>query len=459
MKLSIWDIFKYIFKWKLLIAVSVAVAIAMSVLYTERNQSYDAQVVIKFNDACIKDGKNPKNEEFDPYEIVSPDVVTAVLEDLNLRRSVDGVRSRVKVQAIIPKAEEAMQESMIKDGEEYTYHPDSYSITYSGKIGESPGMVRDILDSIVKNYLNAYVRNYVEQITVNDFTFDEDFGNQDYIEIAEIMSDRIDNVITSLDNYYSRDSSFRSSKTGMTFLDIESEYKHLRDFTIPKIYSNIYEGQITKDKELLLKKYKQRIEEYKLTEKNFSDKAAMTKERLDAFAKANIDVPNSYNVTTENNENNIEIIQGVYDDNSTTNKNVTTTYDDLIRKYVSDSTAVNNARLNAKNCESIVSKFTSSDVKNTDKDALTKQIEEDILYTRDKFNSIYNELHETIEDFNNANATTHLSVLTGVRYYATKSVSIYAILFAGAAVMLSVFFAIAYEIFKAYRKENGEEER
>ncbi|MDD6483571.1 MAG: hypothetical protein PUF72_03225 [Clostridiales bacterium] len=450
MKLSIWDIFKYIYKWKLLIVFSVAAAIVLSVFYTNRNQSYESQVVIKFNDACIKEGKTPKNEEFDPYEIISPDVITAVIEDLNMTRSVEGLKSRVKIKAIIPKTEETRQESVIKEGEEYTYHPDSYTVTYKGRVGESDAMVRDILDSIVKNYLNTYVHNYVDQISVNDFTFDEDFSNQDYIEIAEIMSNRIDTIISSLENYYSSDSSFRSSKTGMSFLDIETEYKHLRDFTIPKIYSNIYEGQISKDKDLLIKKYRQRIDEYKLQEKNFSEKAQMTKERLESFAQANVDVPNAYNAKTDD----VDIIQDVYgkweDEN---NRNVTTTYDDLIKKYVSDSTAANNARLNADECEKVISKFTAPIETDADKEELTEQIKSDIAYTMDKLNSIYDDLHETVEDFNNANATTHLSVLTGVRYYAMKSLSLYAVLFSGAAVMMSVFFALAYELIRRYLKE------
>ena len=312
-------------------------------------------------------------------------------------------------------------------------------------------MVRDILDSIVKNYLDSYVHNYINQIAVNDFTFDEDLGNQDYIELAEIMSNKIDTIIASLGNYYSSDSSFRSSKTGLTFMDIETEYKHLRDFTIPKIYSNIYEGQISKDKILLIQKYRQKINEYRLQEQNYNDKAAMTKERLDSFAQANVNVPNSYNATAED----VDIIQGVYGD-AQGDRNVTTTYDDLITKYVSDLTSANNARLNAGECEKIVEKFTTEVNSDVNTDKLTEEIKSDIAYTKDKLNSIYTILNDTINDFNDANAITHISILTGVRYYALKSLSIYAVLFVGAALMISVLFALAYELIKRYLIESAE---
>lgn len=451
MKLSIWDIFKYIYKWKILIILSVVAAIGLSFIYINKSQSYESQVVIKFNDACIKEGKTPNGDEFDPQEIISPDVITSVIEDMDLKKSVENLRSRVKVKAIIPKTEETRKESLIKEGEEYSYYPDSYTITYTGRVGESPGMVRDILDSIVKNYLDSYVHNYINQIAVNDFTFDEDLGNQDYIELAEIMSNKIDTIIASLGNYYSSDSSFRSSKTGLTFMDIETEYKHLRDFTIPKIYSNIYEGQISKDKILLIQKYRQKINEYRLQEQNYNDKAAMTKERLDSFAQANVNVPNSYNATAED----VDIIQDVYGD-AQGDRNVTTTYDDLITKYVSDLTSANNARLNAGECEKIVEKFTTEVNSDVNTDKLTEEIKSDIAYTKDKLNSIYTILNDTINDFNDANAITHISILTGVRYYALKSLSIYAVLFVGAALMISVLFALAYELIKRYLIESAE---
>lgn len=453
MKLSIWDIFKYIYKWKLLIILSVVAAIGLSVVYTNQNQFYESQVVIKFNDACIKDGKTPNGDEFDSQEIISPDVITAVIEDLDLKKSVENLRSRVKVKSIIPKTEETRKESLIKEGEEYSYYPDSYTITYTGRVGESAGMVRDILDSIVKNYLDAYVHNYINQIAINDFTFDENFGNQDYLEVAEIMSNKIDTIISSLGNYYSSDSSFRSSKTGLTFMDIETEYKHLRDFTIPKIYSNIYEGQISKDKVLLIQKYRQRINEYRLQEQNYNDKAAMTKESLDSFAQANVNVPNSYNVTKED----VEIIQDVYDKRrDERDHNVTTTYDDLIIKYVSDLTSANNARLNAEECEKIIEKFTAEINSDVNTEEMTEAIKSDIEYTNNKLNDIYIILNDTIDDFNDANGISHISILTGVRYYALKSLSIYAVLFVGAAIMMSVLFALAYELIKRFLKGSAE---
>ena len=462
MKISIWDIFRYILKWKLLIVLAVVGCAALSVWYTNRGQSYEAQVVIRYNDDCIKEGRNPKNESFDSYEIVSPDVISAVISDLSLTRSVDAIRSRVRVNAIIPESEKTMEESKLKEGEKYVYHPTSFYVTYSGRVGESEKQVHDILDSIVKNYLRAYVSNYIGQMTVNDLAFDDKIGNADYIEIAESISTRIDSTVTSLGNYYSKDTSFRSSRTGLSFSDIKDEYTHLQDFLLSKVYADIFRGQRTKDRDLLLKKYTQKLEDDLLSESNFRERAQAAKERTDVFAKANIDVLKAYERATDNKDTG-DVIQSVYDfyrynDSSSGSRNVITTYDSLMQEYVKNETAANNARFSAENCRMIISKFADPALTDgmAEKEELTGEVERSIEYIQNKTNEIYKKLSITVEDFNDADAITHISILTGVKYYAAKSLSVYALIFMMIGLMLSVLFAITYELIKVYRKNDDE---
>ena len=456
MNITVWDLFKYVFKWKWLIIFGTIGFFALSVKYTGSTQSYNAQTIIRYNDSCILDGKTPDNEEFDPYEIVSPDVITSVINDLSLKYSVDKIRSRVEITSIIPESEVSMKEAKMKEAEEYTYHPNTFCVTYEGRVGEPETLVRDILDSIIENYLDAYQFNYINQMAINDMTFDEDIGNYDYIEIVEIMDSRIDSTVSSLNNYYAKDTTFRSPKTGYSFSDIQKEYEHLQEYTVSKIFSNIFEGQITKNKKLLLEKYNQRDDEYILSCENFKEKANVAKERMDAFSDANINVPNSYN-SSNNSQNNddIDVLKDVYDDywrsgdsESEKRRSVTTTFDTLIQEYVDASIAANNAKLNSEYCEDIIHKFTVKGNTNVDIEALTKEIENDIVYTKTQMNELYKTLSDTIDDYNDANASKHISQLTGVQYYNTKSLSIYALIFTFFGFMITAFFAIAYELIK-----------
>lgn len=461
MKFSIWDIFKYIFKWKFVIAVTVLVSFLISVAYIELFQSYNAQVVIRYNDSSISRGKTPDEKDFDPYEIVSPDVITAVINDLSLSDTVDSIRSRVTISSIIPEAEIKIKAAKLEKGEEYVYIPNTFSVSYEGKVGASESKSRDILDSLLQNYLDFYQENHAAQAHINDVSFDGDLGDYDYIEIAEIIGNRIDSTITSLESYQLQDKEFRAPSTGLTFTDLKSEYIHLQDYKVSNLFADIYRGQITKNKPLLIEKYTERKENFELKQKDFAARAELTKSRMDKFAEANKDVPNSYNNNTNKNDDNLAIIDDIHSDTYGSRQLKTeTTYDNLIQKYVSYSTAANNSALDADHCVSVIEKFSLELDGSVDTSALTKSVEEQIVDIKDEMAQLYGDLSKTIDDYNDKTAASHIDLLTGIQYYAAKSQGLYTILIVAVGTALSVFCAIAYEFGKAYisiRKKEVEE--
>ena len=458
MNITIWHIFKYLYKWKFVIIAAVLLSYFAAFCYVNNHQTYNAQVIIEFNDDCISEGKAPDGKEFEPYEIVSPNVLTNVIKDLSLKKTVNSIRSRIKINSIIPDSEKELKESKIKQAQEYEYHPNVFSVTYKGRIGESASDVRDILDSIVDNYLNFYIQSYVSQASFNDITYDEDIGSYDYIEIAEILSDNLDSTVESLGNYYDLDSKFRSSVTGMSFKDIMNEYNHLKDYLVPKLFSDIYRGQITKNKQLLINKYTNKMEKYLLDEKNYTEKAEMAKSRMESFSQANKNVPNAYNSTTGSNNDDLEILDGIYDHDYI--KNTITTYDELITKYADNTIAANNCRISADNCINIISKFSVPMDENVNTEELTEEIKKNITLIDDKMSEIYKILKPTVDDFNATNATKHLNPLTGVDCYATVSLSLYALIAVMLGTAVSVLTALTVEIIKelkAYNKRKEED--
>lgn len=463
MKIKIWDIFKWVFKWKFVIAFAVIIGVLASVLFVRSSQSYTSQVIIRYNDKCISEGMNPNNEAFDPYEIASPDVLTAVISDLSLDKTVDNIRSKVKVTPIIPESETALQAAKVKLGEEYEYHPITYSVSYAGVSGESEATVRDILDSIVQNYLIYYQNNYASQAAINDVTFDEEIGNYDYIEVAEIINDRINTTMSLIDKYISQNSDFRSPSTGLTFLDIKTRYQELQDFEVANLFTDIYRGQVTKNKDILVKKYTERKENYLLNQKNNKELASLAKSRMDKFAESNVDVPNSYNNATDGrNDDDIAFSDDVYEYNYRTREGTKyktkTTYDGLIENYISYSKAANSAKINAEHCDEIIGKFTSKLADNVDTKEVTSLVNTQISDIKAESKELFSVLDMIVDDYNQTNAATHIDLLTSVQYYATKSQSLFTILFAGAALMLSVFLAIAVETIRLAKKQKKETE-
>lgn len=462
MKIKIWDIFKWVFKWKQLIIFAVIIGTLASVAFVRFTQSYSSQVIIRYNDACIARGKTPTEKTFDPYEIASPDVLTEVINDLTLNMTVDNIRSKITVTPIIPESVIALQEAKIKLGEEYEYYPVTYSISYAGVSGESEATVRDILDSIIQNYLIYYQNNYASQAAINSVSIDEEIGNYDYIEVAEIINDRVDTTLSLIDKYISQNSTFRSSSTGLTFTDIKTRYQELQDFEIASLFTDIYRAQVTKNKPLLIEKYTERKENYLLSQKNNTELAELAKSRMDKFADANIDVPNSYNHANDGkNDDNIAFSDDVYEYNYRTKDgtkyNTKTTYDGLIENYIGYSKAANNARINAEHCDDIINKFTSKLTENVNVNEVTKSVETQISEIKADTNGLFDTLGKIVDDYNQTNAATHIDLLSSVQYYATKSQSLFTILFAGAAMFVSVLFVLVVEVIKLSKKEKETE--
>ena len=132
MSITIWDIFKYIYKWKLAIALAVVISILGTYGYVNKKQTYNSTVILQLNDSCILNGNTPDGTKFDYNEIVSPNVLTDVIDDLSLKKTVDSLRTRISITPIIPNTEKEIKEAKEKDGEKYEYYPNTFSITYAG---------------------------------------------------------------------------------------------------------------------------------------------------------------------------------------------------------------------------------------------------------------------------------------------------------------------------------------
>lgn len=456
MNISIWDIFKYLYKWKFLIILAAVISVFLAYGYVNRGQTYNSTAVIQLNDSCISRGQAPDGTDYDYNEIVSPVVMTNVIEELGLSKTVDSLRTRITVSPIIPNSEKEIQESKEKLGENYEYHPNTFSIGYLGRGGESQNKVRDILESVVDNYIEFYTEKYSKAAAINDIAYDEEMGSFDYINMVEMMDNNITDITATLENYYEKDSKFRSTTTGMNFSDIAKQYKYLSEYTISELYSDIYRGQITKDKDLLIKTYTQKKESFLLEKEKFSGAAEIAKSRMESFSAANKEVPNAYNSTTRKNDDDLEIIHEVHDE-ITPNK-TTTTYDTLITSYVDNLADANDKQLQADECDDIISKFQSNIQNGINVDEIKLNVEDGIKKTKLKMSELAKLTNDTIDDYNAYASTAHVSPLTGVNYYASMSFSLYALIAIVAGVFLSVVLVLAYEIIRAIKRaESGED--
>ena len=456
MNISVWDLFKYIFKWKFIICIVVIAAMLCGYMYVQRGQTYSATAIIRLNDDCILEGKAPDGKTYDSYEIVSPNVLTEVISELSLSKTVDSLRTRITVTPIVPDTEKEIRESKEKTGEKHEYFPNTFSVTYMGRVGEDTQQVRDILESVVNNYIEFYTHKYAKLASINDVAYSEEMGNYDYIDMAIMLSDNVDSIETTLNGYHQKDSKFRSTSTGLTFSDLAKEYKYLQEFKIAGVFTDIYSGQITKNKDLLLKSYIQKKEQYLTERQSFLDAAYTAKNRMDSFSASNKNVPNAYNETTKNNNDDLEIIEDLHDDINP--YNTVTTYDELMTKYIDSCIAANNLYLKAKQCDVVIAKFTEPVSGSGNSEYAQNVMYEEIKNINKRFSELNKTANLLISDYNAYASAEHVSPLTGVNYYANMSVALYLLLAGGISGFLMVVVAITVELIRAMKKKEDTEE-
>ena len=452
MRLTVWDLIKYIYKHKLFIVISVVCTFILSKLYVDRIQTYSAEVVIRYKDGCVSNGYSLDGSKFDVNEIVSPKVIANANKDLSFNVTDDGIRANTKIIPVVPASEEKLKESKQKLGEEYEYHPNVFKILYKGN--HSYHETRDTLDKLIDNYFQYYNEKYLYLASVSEVDYDLNKQDYDYLEQAEILQNNIDSTISILESYVGNNED-RSPTTGLTFNDLINEFTYLSEFKMPLIFSRIFTARLSLDKNLLINKYTERKEQNGLRNKNNSEKAVLAEDRMKAYVRANVDLPNSYNANTNNGDDNITIIQDVHDDERRISSQ--TTYDTLIKNYVTDSTAANDNRIDLKQCEDIIKIFSSPAGKTVDYSEYEQLVKTDISDTLAKLKELYTTAFALIDDYNAYVPSKHIESLTGIRYYENVYSSLYYLIAVIISFVLACIIALAIEIMRKYAYFNKNE--
>lgn len=453
MSISIWDLFKYLFKWKIFIVTVTVAAFFLAGVYVDTKQTYSARVVIQYNDSCISQGKTLDGQLFDVNEIKSPQVILDVLDDLGYSsKKIESIRERITISSITPKTVENLKNAKEKLGEEYKFFPKTFTIAYKG--GASVENTRDILSSLVKNYFEYYSQTYLYLATLNEVDYNINKKNFDYLEQAEQIEANLKQTITALTNYSKDSTGYRSPSTGLTFDDLCMDFERIDEYKMPIIFSKIFEGQVTQNEGLLINKYEERLERNNIEKENAEYKAALAKARMESYASASEGIPDTEALTALEKS----VIQGVeFDENNAVNEQ--TTYDNLISSYANDCIAANSKQIDMEYCQKVIDTFRQG--RSPELEAYEEEVKTEIDRVLSDLSELYKKANMTISDYNTFIPSTHIKKLSGVSYYENISGSVYKLIALIGAFGMSCMTAIVYEVMKkyaAYSAETGDDD-
>ena len=424
-----FQLLRYLSKGKFLILIVALVGAVWVYSYANSQQVYTATTVIRYANNAIDQGLTPNGSELDVSEIYSSTVIKGAIEDLGVNCTVDEVRSKIKVTPIIPEEETEKQATAISKGEEYSYFPTDYVITYEVGSDRSSNFAGNMLDAVIKNYYSFYSEKYVDQLILPNNASNIKSNDYDYLESAEIIQQSIKDVDDYLMQKKSMYPDFRASATGYSFSDLENIYNYIISNKVPHIYATILQNKFTKDNDLLLKKQQTKITNININLKNNTEKSKKLKYLIDNYSDKNIHTQRK----DDGEEGDSDIIMDV--DGHEDEIDVTTTYDNLLLEYVQINQSIKNDKIDREHAKYIRSVF----VNNKSNQVLSPEVEQDIEDIVETLNKEYTIVQATAKELNEYIGASYLNILNSVVTAQKVNIKLYLAL----AIVFFLFFGCA----------------
>ena len=338
--------------------------------------------------------------------------------------------------------EQARKDALLEEGEEYKNKPIKYIVSFYAHKDEGLGFARSVLDEILDVYFANYSEQYVNQGSTTNALKEIYNENYDYIEIMEIISDQLKGTQETLSARIESNPTFRSAVTGKSFLDLYNEIDFLSKVKLSKIKAQILEYQVTKNKDILISNYTERIRQNDLTEgkdtKEIDDVLMLIEEYVNKMqGSGNTDITAEYILD--------DVYDGyVLDENGEVIQKAdqTVAYDELIYNWRDYSREQQEAIIDTAYSKYIMDTFnrcvendvaacsgdeyhTCAAVSMPEYSNIVNKIETEIENLVDQLNILYNEIDASNSEFNEYLGARNISTLSSTSVKESMNVKLY----------------------------------
>ena len=354
---------RYIRKWWWLIAVFSIISGIVFYLAVSSNQTYKAQTLIEFTNPEAKDGLYPTGDSINVQEIKSSAVIWNALESINRNDSVDSVRKRTSISAVISDEDSARQAAQWAKGNSYEFFPTKYIVSYESAKHKSASNAQEVVEAIVDSFLNTYSTKYMSVSQVPNSVESLQNLNYDYIEWAEIIDSFIQSDRDYLKSIIDTGTIFRSSASGYSFQDLYNEYNLIYTIYLPSLYSLILKNHVTSDPDLLISRYQYRKNQNTLAIKNYTEALEVAENMLSSYEKKNEDTMLYHwgSDTTETgllqSSGNNYVVRSVYKNSDENVSKASNTYDTVLQRYITLRAAIEERQEDNEYCDYVFSAF------------------------------------------------------------------------------------------------------
>lgn len=422
-----FQILRYIKKWRYLIIIGMVLGLSVFYWYLSRQQYYYATVNIEYLNSGAPDGLTPTGSELKPEEIRSAVIVSSALESAGIDINVDYIRNSLSIEGVLTSEEENRKKAMLEKGEEYTVTPTNYRIRLSLSADYSEKTAQNLVTAIVNQYMTWYGNQYVITRKKPGMLDAELLDKYDFIVAMEMISGSIDDMLSYI---YSCEETFRSSQTGLSFYDLQTQLQMVRDAEYEDVYVKTVNSGITKDPALLLDYYTADITEQNLQREKMLIQAEEMESLLGIYEERMLGAQaysssNGGNASGEGEGSNSIILGNVYDiydkdGNPVYSQN---NYEKLMDTYASYFASTYKLEKKIAEDEFILKSFAG--ISEAANEVSQERIHEAILKLISHINSIYTQLNILGTEYNQSEVAKNIRVTSSARGFKGMNVMLY----------------------------------
>ncbi len=440
------DVFRYLKKYRtMIILLSILAGVSFFLIAQLYIQQYTAVTVIEYTGSRASEGLSPDGSDIDTSEIYATNLVSQAMKALGIEyteATTDDIRMNIQVEPVITEEDLQVQQSKLENGEkDYEFIPTRFVVSFNCGVGNGKEYPRKVLNQILQEYAVYYGKNHVNTSLAANPVSDITSKGYDYLEMAEVMDSTLENMIEHLSDKVEWNSEFRSSRTGRSFQDLQEEFEFIREVEVRQLLSEILEGRVTKDRDLLLDKYKNRNNNLEIS----NSAAAFEIDRIrgiiasyeDAMGEFNAGAasisesdPNGEDKQASALQNNV--LPDVYDDwnrDEDGNWNPvdrTAEYDQLLIKYIEDRTLYEQNLIEKEYNNYILSVFNRAPAVSSETEQ--EKIREEIGSLAEKINALQSVYYETNDEYNEYLGARNIVMLSSVRVTERFPIMIFTVL-------------------------------
>lgn len=434
------DVFRYLKKYRVVIAgVSILAGLVFFWAAQFRVQQYTAATVIEYTGSRAAEGLSPDGSVIDPSEIYSTNLVAQAMKSLDIAYSestIDAIRMGIQVEPVITEEDLQVRESKLNNGEEdYELNPTQYVVSFSCGVGNGKDYPRKVLNQLLQEYGSYYGKTHVNTALAANPVSDLTSKGYDYLEMAEVMDDTLTNLTEDLTNKAGWNGEFRSSRTGRCFQDLVDEFAFIRDVEVRQLFSEILAGRITRDRDVLLDKYRNRNQNLAISSNAVSFEIEHLRGIIGAYEGAigefrtptvDAEGESSGSVLQNNVLPNVYDDRDRYEDGSWTPVDRTAEYDVLLRQYIEDRTLYEHNIIEADYNNYILSVFAGAPASSSQADQ--ERIQAEIADLAERINALQTVYYETNDEYNEYLGAQNILMLSSVRVSERFPIALFTIL-------------------------------